>query len=188
MISPSVWLETPTSWTSLLVKVIGGKERGELEGPECKRWMLSPGLAEGATQEASPILEALQMWGFSVTPCRVCSCQEVLPAFGLLALPLHFWSDPFPAPQWRLGFRCTMWAISKYPLPRDAGPSRRVLAEKPGRGGLRKDGMGMSRVCSPQATPASHLPGRSPWAPHLFWHRGAGDFTQKTGPPILPLL
>lgn len=36
----------------------------------------------------------------------------------------------------------------------------------------------MSWVCSPQATPPSHLPARSSWAPHLFWHRGVGDYPE----------
>lgn len=38
---------------------------------ECERWGLFPGLAEGARREASAVLKALQMWGFSVTHCRV---------------------------------------------------------------------------------------------------------------------
>lgn len=58
-------------WASVSGEVIGGQELGLLQGPECERWVLFLGLAEGARQEASAVLEALQMWGFSVTRCRV---------------------------------------------------------------------------------------------------------------------
>lgn len=58
------------------------------------------GLAEGATQEASPVLEALRTWGVSVTRCRVLAvlagkCFLLLDfwlsccTFGQIPFPLH---------------------------------------------------------------------------------------------------
>ena len=148
MSRPSKWSETPTLWTSLLDKVIGGKELGELEGSECKRWMLLSGLAEGgphrgplpfSRRSRSGVSQSLTVGSWLFLPGSASCCWTSSSPAALLV-------KSFPHSTMALrgssSVGVPMRTVSKHPLPRGSGPSRRALAEKPGRGGLRRRELG----------------------------------------------